>query len=41
MSDSLLPNLRDGLTSRERVVLTCLRKAKAEVGNRSLKTATI
>ena len=39
--DDSVPDLRDGLTRRQRVVLTCLNEAQAELGDRPLKTAMI
>lgn len=39
--DDCVPDLRDGLTRRQRVVLTCLHEAQAELGDRPLKTAMI
>lgn len=44
MNDSILdniPDVRDGLTRKERVVLYCLREAQKERGDRNVPTAML
>lgn len=36
-----LPDVRDGLTRKERIVLYCLHQAQAELGGRNVPTATL
>lgn len=39
--DDLLPDARDGLSRRERIVLYCLHQAQKEFGGRNVPTATL
>ena len=41
MQDDHLPDLRDGLTRRERIVLRVLREVQAERGERNVPTAMV
>ncbi|ACR13208.1 conserved hypothetical protein [Teredinibacter turnerae T7901] len=36
-----LPDVRDGLTSKERIVLTCLQEAQRELKGRNVPTAML
>ncbi|TDY03998.1 hypothetical protein [Thiohalophilus thiocyanatoxydans] len=36
-----LPDVRDGLTRKERIVLYCLYQAQAELGDRNVPTAML
>lgn len=36
-----LPDVRDGLTRKERIVLYCLHQAQAELGGRNVPTAML
>lgn len=36
-----LPDVRDGLTHKERIVLVCLQQAQREFGNRNVPTLTL
>lgn len=36
-----LPDVRDGLTRKERIVLVCLQKAQQELGGRNVPTAML
>ncbi|MCG8414394.1 MAG: hypothetical protein MI746_09265 [Pseudomonadales bacterium] len=39
--DELLPDVRDGLNKRERIVLYCLHQAQKEFGDRNVPTITL
>jgi len=39
--DDLLPEVRDGLTRKERIVLYCLHQAQKEFNGRNVPTATL
>ncbi len=39
--DELLPDVRDGLNKRERIVLYCLQQAQKEFGDRNVPTITL
>jgi len=36
-----LPDVRDGLTRKERAILYCLRQTQSEFGNRNVPTITL
>jgi len=39
--DDLIPDVRDGLTRKERIVLYCLHQAQKEFNGRNVPTATL
>jgi len=39
--DDIIPDARDGLTRKERIVLYCLRQAQQEFNGRNVPTATL
>jgi hypothetical protein len=39
--DELLPDARDGLNKRQRVILYCLQEAQKEFGDRNVPTITL
>lgn len=39
--DDLLPDVRDGLTRKERIVLYCIHQAQKEFKGRNVPTATL
>jgi len=36
-----LPNIRDGLTRKERIILHCMNKVQSELGGRNVPTAML
>ena len=36
-----IPDVRDGLNKKERIILTCLKQAEEEFGNRGVPTITL
>ena len=41
MKNDVLPDVRDGLSRKERVVLFCLEKLQSELGDRNVPTAML
>lgn len=39
--DGILPDVRDGLTRKERIVLYCIQQAQKEFNGRNVPTATL
>jgi len=39
--DDIIPDVRDGLTRKERIVLYCLHQAQKEFNGRNVPTATL
>lgn len=41
MNDDALPDMRDGLNHKERIILHCLHEARQETGRESIPTAML